>query len=352
LDQYYNGRKDRPYPLRAKQDGASAQEYHAAGLLIFRLMRPLAICHLVEQQTFAGDWLLDPDMVDVQRFNHAAFEMLTGSQLGKRFSEFDSALSDTTAVPVLLRLSRFLQKHLAPRRIISYIEGMPFAARRDDDSEEDDFDGFDDRSCWDPPNMPPQQGWPNRPYQRIRASYLRAAAEALIMPENVRRCMTHKEFLDRWGDPPRHTAFHEALEPVKQIIDKFSPADNPVFWLRLVGYAYVCKWFHDSVRRSASRRGARRFWHWRRIEYTPEEVKVVKMLQSARPRWKCGRVVVSAESRDGYHPQCAPQDTQTAAQRPAEPPRDNPRRYSYTDYPAEHADHYERKFLEIIGKAL
>lgn len=237
LGQYYNHRPDRPFPLSTERDGTPEAEYHAAGLLIFRLMRPLTLSHLIERETFAGDWLLDPNMVNVQRFNHAAFEMLTGSMLGAEFREGDV------------------------------------------------FDDFRDTSCWDPPDRSPQQGRQILPFQRVRASYLRTAAAALVVSEPergpARRCMGHDEFLLAWQRPDENASFHEALRPVKEVIDGFNSTKNPVFWLRLVGYAYACKWFHDGVvEKSASPAGVL----WRRpppVKYTHEDLQVVDMLKAA-----------------------------------------------------------------------
>jgi len=277
LRQYYNHRPNHPYPLRTKRgaptgpeyraagltlqrmrpqspryrnllrsqwDQASETEYHAAGLMIFRLMRPLTVSYLIEKQTFFGDLLVEPTMVDLLRFNHAAFEMLTGDKLAEGFGE------------------------------------------------DGDFPVFDETSCWDPPGRRPHAGSKMvRPFQRVRASYLRTAAAALVVLEPtrdpMRRCMAHDEFLSAWEHPDKGSdakAFHASLKPVKEVIDKFSPADNPMFWLRLVGYAYVCKWFHDRVREDSERNLSRRRWErsrQARVHYTPEDLPVPDMLRKS-----------------------------------------------------------------------
>jgi hypothetical protein len=191
-------------------------------------------------------------MVDLLRFSHAGVEMLTGDQLGMGFDG----------------------------------DGGP--------------DGFDMARCWDPDqerarlDMPPgiegaaEAG--RQPHQRIRGSYLRTAAAALVFSRSgptsdreMKRCMTHPEFRERWEHPADHEDFHEALAPVKRIIGGFSPAGNPIFWLRLVGYAYVCDWFYDRVRgeyegvRVDGPRG-----HDEPIEYTEVDLDVPLMLGAAR----------------------------------------------------------------------
>lgn len=274
LRQYYNGRPEHPFPLRAERDGWPESQYHACGLLIFRLMRPLAVSYMIEQETLLGDLLLEPAMVDLLRFNHAAFEMLTGDKLGEEF------------------------------------EGRQR------------FPDFEMEHCYDPPGRrpPPASGAPVPPFQRVRASYLRSAAGALIVSEPdrkpQRRCMTHDEFLDRWerpGESDEIREFHGRLAPVKATIDKFSPMDNAVFWLRLVGYAYVCKWFHDRVREDAKRKDVG-------VHYTPVELPVRAMLEVA----------------EGQARKLRAADPQAAGR----------------GYLTQNADAYEKRFEEIIATAL
>jgi hypothetical protein len=200
-----------PYEIRATDEDTYPSEYHAAGLLIYRLLRPLTVSYLIEQQTYYADLLLEPTMVDLLRFNHAAFEMLSGDRLGSLFGS------------------------------------------------DDPFKSFNMESCHDPKvGRPPATASTGNPiYQRVRASYLRSAAAALVVPsqsskdDSSGQCMTHYEFLRRWESPKKYVRFHQDLMPVKIMVDRFSPELNPVLWLRLVGYAFVCRWFHNQVSEDA-----------------------------------------------------------------------------------------------------
>lgn len=217
--------------------------YHAAGMMVYRLLRPLAVGELVEKQTFDADLIVDPIMVDLLRFSHAGIEMLSGEWIGKGF-DGDGKLT-----------------------------------------------GFDMHSCWDPE----PEGWrrwtrafgeDGHGFQRIRASYLRRAAAALLVAgaaPGESRCMTHPEFIERWENPRRHAEFHDALKPVKGLLHEFRPKENPIFWLRLVGYAYACNWFfgqvctdigHEGIWQGVKRRMTRR----EPVKYVPLELDVPKLL--------------------------------------------------------------------------
>ncbi len=246
---------ERPLKLAISKEQSTESAYHAGGLMIYRLLRPLTVGEIIEQETFDADLLLDPTMVDLLRFSHAGVEMLTGDQLGRGFGEGD-----------------------------------------------DGPDGFDMGRCWAPDREPVGRDAPWRkghetadgrpPDQRIRGSYLRTAAAALIVPTSsplsdrkTKRCMTHPEFRERWESPDRHRDFHDALAPVKSVIGGFSPAVNPIFWLRLIGYGRACEWFYDRVRDEyeAGRAAHRASLHgWDEpIEYTPVNMDVAKMLKAA-----------------------------------------------------------------------
>jgi hypothetical protein len=177
--------------------------YHDGGMMIYRILRPLTVGEIIEKQTLPGDFLLDPAMVDMVRFGQAAVEMLTGDGLGARF------------------------------------DGKGFV------------DGFDMTSCWDVGEEGPDR------FQRIRGSYLRCGAAALLAPESPagpepRRCLTHAEFCKLWERPEQHPEasrpFHEGLAPMKATIHRFNRYENPILWLRLVGYAHACEKFYARMR--------------------------------------------------------------------------------------------------------
>lgn len=240
-------RKGELYPLIAERDGEAPSAYHAAGLLIFRLLRPLTVGEMIEKQTFVADLIVDPIMGDLLRFNNAGVEMLTGDQLSYGI--------DQGEVP-----------------------------------------GSEMERCWDPARgtQPPldslrEPGEP--PFQRVRGSYLRCAAAALLTAGSEpgsTRCMTHAEFCERWEQPEKHPAFHAALLPAKTILHRFAPDENPHFWLRLVGYAYACEWFYRRACADAARaHRLRRGWNYVRgrknVKYTSLGIPIDTMLRLAMP---------------------------------------------------------------------
>jgi hypothetical protein len=237
------------YPLIAERDGDPVSAFHAGGLLIFRLLRPLTVGEIIEKQTFDADLIIDPIMGDLLRFNNTGVEMLTGHMVGE-------ALGDG-------------------------VERMP---------------GFEMERCWDPPRgvQPPLDSPASgvSPFQRIRGSYLRCAAAALIASDpatGASRGMSHAEFCERWERPEEQRAFHTALLPARTILHRFDPAGNPYFWLRLVGYAYACKWFYeragaDATRSQRLRRAGQVLRGRKLVRYTPIDIPVETMLQLAAPR--------------------------------------------------------------------
>lgn len=275
-------RKGEGYPLVAERDGDPVSAYHAGGLLIYRLLRPLTIGEVIEKQTFDADLIIDPIMGDLLRFNNASVEMLTGHLLG---------------------------------------EGL--------ERGEDAIPGFEMERCWDPArgSQPPleetvQEAKP--PFQRIRGSYLRCAAAALLATEpatGLSRCMSHAEFCERWERPEEHRRFHADLLPAKTILHRFDPARNPHFWLRLVAYAYTCEWFYkrasaDAERVNRLRRAGQLLRGRKRVKYTPIDIPVETMLELAKPPEWGGQPAEGAE------------------------------------FLAEHAHRYRARFDEIIATAL
>ncbi len=240
-----------PYPLATEREGFPASAYHAGGLMIYRLLRPLTVGEIIEKQTFDADLIVDPIMVDLLRFSHAGVEMLTGDQLGEG---------------------------------VRRGETLP---------------GFEMERCWDPGRrgsylrgLSRRQGHEGAapPYQRVRGSYLRCSAAALLTKGHddgsPRRCMSHAEFCERWEKADEHPTFHAALVPAKRIFHEFSPAANPHFWLRLVAYAYTCEWFYDRASADATHRSRRKRMadavHRREpIEYASLDIPVPRMLRAA-----------------------------------------------------------------------
>jgi hypothetical protein len=240
-----------PYPLATEREAFPASEYHAGGLMIYRMLRPLTVGEIIEKQTFDADLIVDPIMVDLLRFSHAGVEMLTGDRLGEG---------------------------------VRPGETLP---------------GFEMEKCWDPGrsgsygrrlSRGQQHEGASPPYQRVRGSYLRCAAAALLARDHDdgsrRRCMTHAEFCERWEKADEHPTFHAALVPAKRIFHEFSPAANPHFWLRLVAYAYTCEWFYDRARADATQRSRRERWvdtlrGEDPIEYTSLDIPVPGMLEAA-----------------------------------------------------------------------
>lgn len=186
--------------------------YHDGGMMIYRILRPLTVGEIIEKQTLPGDFLLDPAMVEMARFGQAAVELLTGDRLGAKFAG----------------------------------EGF--------------IDGFDMTSCWDVGEEGPDR------FQRIRGSYLRCGAAALLAPESAagpepRRCLTHAEFCKLWEQPEqqpkRSRPFHQGLAPMKATIHRFNRYENPILWLRLVGYAHACERFYVRMREAMFERSLR-----------------------------------------------------------------------------------------------
>ena len=197
--------------------------FHTAGPLIYRLLRPLTVAGLIVHRTRQSDLALDNRVVKIVRFHNAAFDMLTREEV----------LTDL---------------------------GLEFRER-----------GYSTR----------QAEVTDRPFERIRDSCLRSAADALSIPdEGDRRCMTHAEFLERWED--LDPGLHEDLRPITTVIDKFDPRENPVFWLRLVGYSYTCHWYLRQIEEDAEHE---RKWYAReRIEYNSPEIRDEGTTECGEPR--------------------------------------------------------------------
>ncbi|HEU4707668.1 MAG TPA: hypothetical protein VFS64_10815 [Solirubrobacterales bacterium] len=229
--------------LQTYRDHGRPGSYHRGGMMIYRILRPLTVGEIIEKQTLAGDLLLDPGMMDMIRFSQAAVEMLTGDKLGRAFED----------------------------------EGF--------------FKGFDMAHCWDSDGDDRE-----RPavFQRIRGSYLRCGAAALVAESKrelePRRCLTHSEFCKLWERPDpgsKHAvAFNQGLEPMRATLHGFSRYQNPILWLRLVGYAFVCERFFEQMwDLMVPKRFRQRLRHplQKPVEFKPLDVKAVKMLEDLAP---------------------------------------------------------------------
>jgi hypothetical protein len=226
------------HELATVRRGANAGAYHAGGMTVYRILRPLTVGEIIEKQTLAGDLILDPVMLEMLRFSQGAVEMLTGDKVGASWSAGDGSEPE-----------------------------------------------FDMKSCW---NLDSEG---SGEFQRIRGSYLRCGAAALLAEPVVGeepRCITHAEFCKLWERPEmgseRAHEFHQALEPIKRSLDGFNRHQNPIFWLRLVGYAYTCESFYDRMSETmAGRRALRRargvLAGRKPVEYGTIGVPVAEMLR-------------------------------------------------------------------------
>lgn len=216
---------EHPWPVRALPSSHDEAGYHTAGPMIYRLLRPLTVSSLIVHRMHDADLALDEPMVEIVRFHNAAYDMLTREEIVEPFNGHEGYCFDSAWTAV------------------------------------------------DPAAGP-------RPFQRIRDSYLRSAADALsiaIDGDRGRRCMSHTEFLDRWEHPRerKNAEFHEGLEPVTSVIDKFDPQANPLFWFRLVGYAYACTSYLKDIADYAKHQG---------ITYTVRDLEIKKLLDIANDR--------------------------------------------------------------------
>jgi len=140
---------------------------------LYRLLRPLAVCILLERQMNAADFSVDPSSVQPLQFQVSAYRMLTNADP------------------------------------LKYYEGLDWAEQT----------------------------------QHVFRDNLRRAAARLVTDNAGGRpvVMDYATFLATYPDP----IADESLAPLARI---FKAADgslthNAVFWVRLVGYAYLCQDF-------------------------------------------------------------------------------------------------------------
>ena len=140
---------------------------------LYRLLKPLGVCILIERQMNAADFSVDPSSVKLLQFEVGAYRMLTNADP------------------------------------LPYHSGLDWA----------------------------------RETQHVFRDNLRRAAARLIKVDQQGHqvVMDYAEFLAECPDP----ASDEALAPLARIIKDSgtSLTRNGVFWVRVVGYAYLCQLF-------------------------------------------------------------------------------------------------------------
>lgn len=147
----------------------NSNQYYGKSTL-YRLLRPLAICTLIQRRMNAADFSLDPSGIELLQFESSAYTMMTDS------------------------------------------DPLP------------GFQGFD---------------WSTET-QHVFRDNLRRAAMGLIAEESngQQYVLDFAEFTTLVPDPTAKGA----MSALARIIDNCGPklTNNAVFWVRLVGYAYVC----------------------------------------------------------------------------------------------------------------
>ncbi len=80
--------------------------------------------------------------------------------------------------------------------------------------------------------------------EHLFSNSLTAAARSLIIQDetNTKRCLHFHEF-----EPFLDSKDAKYLAPLRHILDDFTIADKPIFWLRLVYYGYICNEFVCNV---------------------------------------------------------------------------------------------------------
>jgi hypothetical protein len=150
---------------------------------LYRLLRPLAIGVLVEREMSYADFSVDPTSVDLLRFDRSAYRMLTGAE----------PFADLNADP--------------KGSDRAYYRGLDWAKES----------------------------------QHIFRDNLRSAAMCLIAKGAQDRdvVIDYADFRRRWPDP----LADDRLAGLARLFgrNKNSLVESPVFWVRLVGYAYVCQ---------------------------------------------------------------------------------------------------------------
>ncbi len=157
---------------RAQRWNMDPTDYYGSNTL-YRLLRPLAVCTLIERKMNAADFSVDPRTLELLKFEVGAYRMLTN------------------------------------RDPLPYYDRLDWATQS----------------------------------QHVFRDNLRRASTALIKEDSDQglAVMDYTEFLDTFHDP----VADERLAPLARILKNAhsSMVDNPVFWTRIVGYAYLCQQF-------------------------------------------------------------------------------------------------------------
>jgi len=141
---------------------------HYGRSFLFRILRPISICELIERQIAFADFSVDDQAMDLLRFKKCVYAAFSGSSL---------------------------------------TEGHP------------------------------KVDWKSQ-IEHIYYDRLNHAANELIVQEkdSAPRIMRFDEF-ERFAESKQA---HKLLSPFPEILENFCPSDKPLFWLRLVGYGYLC----------------------------------------------------------------------------------------------------------------
>lgn len=156
---------------RARRWNMNPADYYGNNTL-YRLLRPLAICTLIERKMNAADFSVDPQTLALLRFEVGAYRMLTNK------------------------------------------DPLPY---------------YDDKIDW------------STQTQHVFRDNLKRGSTALIRedPDSGSAVMDYSEFAATFPDPTSEAR----LAPLAKILRQTdsSMADNPAFWVRIVGYAYLCE---------------------------------------------------------------------------------------------------------------
>jgi hypothetical protein len=157
---------------REKRWRLDPADYYGSNTM-YRLLRPLAVCILIERQMNAADFSVDPSTVRLLRFEINAYRMLTNADPVEYYEKLD---------------------------------------------------------------------WGNQSQHMFHDNLRRAATRLITADAHV---MDYATFHETYPDPRAD----EAIAPLARIFEKAgeSLTRAPVFWVRIVGYAYLCQDLIDVI---------------------------------------------------------------------------------------------------------